>query len=158
MYRGADSPFTEKVQRLKVKFYELVQTYLTVTDTSASASCKHPPLAEVEGERLSSEHSSSDEEYNPRTESQSTYDYDMGDSDILERSQAEELSHDWKVKSNGDTTAHNPDTKTREMSEFESSFKVKDVHDRDPAGVSTQMVSADCDKDSDSELPPINWN
>ena len=151
-YNGADSPITDKVQRLKVKFYELVQTYLT-TDTSASVSCEHPPLAEVEEEQLSSEHSNSDEEYNPVAKSQSTFNHDIRVGDLLEPSQAEELPQDWKEKSNGDTTARRP---AREMSEFESSVKVKDVYDRDPAGGSTQLDSAN--EDSDSELPSISWN
>ena len=150
-YNGADSPITEKVQRLKVKFYELVQTYLT-TDTSASVSCEHPPLAEVEEEQLSSEHSNSDEEYNPVAELQSTFDYDMKVGDLSKPSQAEELPQDWKEKNDGDTTARRP---AREMSEFESSVKVKDMYDHDPAGGSTQMDSAD--EVSDSELPSINW-
>ena len=36
-YNGSDSPFTEKVLRLKVKFYELVQSYLTPDHAGASA-------------------------------------------------------------------------------------------------------------------------
>ena len=38
----------------------------------------------------------------------------------------------------------------------QDTVKVKDVYDRDPAGESTQIDSAN--EDSDSEQPSINWN
>ena len=132
-YNGPDSSFTEKVQRLKVKFYELVQSYLT-PDIGASALRKlSPSAAEVEGECSSSEHPSSDEEYNPTIESQSMFEYDsrdqhgMGVDDLLEPSQAAVLLHEWKEKSNEDMlTPHRPDTKAGEMPEFEGAVKVQD--------------------------------
>lgn len=164
-YNGSDSPFTEKVQRLKVKFYELVQSYL-IPDTGASASCKLSPLAAAVGESLSSENQSSDEELNPTTESQSTFEYgsqhDKGDGDLLEPLQTEEEDlphHEWKEKSDKDTIPHGPDmAKDEEMPAFEGAVKVQDVHHHDrleeTAGGTSQMSA---DEDSDSELPLIEW-
>ena len=167
-YNGSDSPFTEKVQRLKVKFYELVHSYL-IPDTGASASYKLSPLAAVVGESLSSENPSSDEEFNPiaTTESQSTFEYgsqhDKGDGNLLEPSQTEEEEdlphHEWKEKSDKDTIPHGPDmAKDEEMPAFEGAVKVQDVHHHDrleeTAGGTSQMST---DEDSDSELPHFEW-
>ncbi len=167
-YNGSDSASTEKVLRLKVKFYELVQVHLT-PDTGANLSCKLSPLAaQVEGdsECLSSENPSSDEEHNSTTESQSTFKYDSqhdrGIGDLLEPSQTEEdlPRHDWKEKSNEDTMpqAQWPDAKAvGEMSAFEGEDTVQDSahhHDRleETAGGTSQLSI-----DSDSELPEIKW-
>jgi hypothetical protein len=165
-YNGSDSPFTEKVLRLKVKFYELVQIYLT-PDIGANSSLS-PLAAEVEGdsECLSSENPSSDEELNSITESQSTFKYDSqhdrGVGDLLEPLQTEEdlPHHEWKEKSNEDTIprAQGPDAKAvGEMSAFEGADEVQDSahhHDRleETAGGTSQLSI-----DSDSELPEIKW-
>ena len=165
-YNGPNSPLTEKVQRLKVKFYELVQCYLT-PNIGASAALHElsPSTAEVEpGECSSSEHPSSDEEYNPRTESQSTFEYDshdqhgMGVDDLLEPSQAEDLPHEWKEKSDEDMTPHRPDAQAGETSEFEGAVKVQDAHNHDrPQETAGGMSQMSIDEDSDSELPYIKW-
>ena len=166
-YNGSDSPFTEKVLRLKVKFYELVQSYLTPDHAGASASCELSPLAAAVGGCLSSENPSSDEEFNPTIESQSTFEYgsqhDKGDGDILEPLQTEEEEdlphHEWKAKSDKDTIPHGPDmAKAEEMPAFEGEVKVQDGHHHnqleETAGGTSQMST---DQDSDSELPLIKW-
>ena len=165
-YYGPESPFTEKVQRLKVKFYELVQCYLTLDIGANGGSCDLSPLAaEVEGECSSSEHPSSDEEYNPTTESQSTFEYDSqhdkGSGDPSEPSQAEDLPHEWKEKKNEDTIPQRTAAKAGEMPEFqEGAINIQSAQNHDQLQETAGGMSrTNIDEDSDSEqLPGIKWN
>ena len=154
-YNGPDCPFSEQVQRLKVKFYELVQSYLTPgTSASAPRELSHF-VAEVEGECLNSEHPSSDEEYSPTTESQSTFQYDSQHDkevgDLLGSSQVEDLPHEWKETSD---TPPRPDTRAGEIPDVEDAVKDRRERLEETAeGTSQRSI----DEDSESELPCIKW-
>ena len=162
-YNGPDTPITEKVQRLKIQFDELVRIYLTI-DTGGASLCELPLTAEEEGdsEHLNFEQPSNDEEYNMADELESMLSsiddsqHDMGADDLFESSQEIESSDDHKKSDRAATTVAK-DAKARESSvKVQLAIQGTCDHDQlqETAGRSTVMNN---DEDSDSELPSIKW-